>query len=253
MPNVVRGSRQDKMMVVPYRPGQRLFWFFGSILLISLGTLCGFGFGYYQIHKVEESFKTGFLEQIILLDELIAENSELKRQVAMLERSGLIDQRVNETDQKTINSLRDQLATLEQDLSFYKNIITEQTDDTGLMVSEWSLKRISKSNRYRYKLALRQEDADGDTYLNGHVNVNLVGTQNGKDTVYSLSDVSKEQEQTDIKLRFKFFQDIEGELTLPDNFLPQYVKIVGVENNPVRKTINLDYSWIDAKGRIIEN
>ena len=236
------------MMVVPYRPGQRLFLLIGSVLLIGLGTLCGFGFGYYQIHKVEESFKDGFLEQTILLNELGAENSELKRQVAMLERSGLLDQRVNETDQKTLSSLRDQLATLEQDLSFYKNVITKQTDDTGLMVSEWSLKRISKSNRYRYKLALRQQDADGDTYLNGHVNVNLVGTQNGQNTVYSLSELSKEQEQTDIKLRFKFFQDIEGVLTLPDNFLPEYVKIVGVEINPVRKTIDRDYPWIDAKG-----
>ena len=236
------------MMVVPYRPGQRLFWLIGSVFLISLGTLCGFGYGYYQIHRVEESFKNGFLEQTILLDELSAENSELKRQVAMLERSGLLDQRVNETDQKTISSLRDELATLEQDLSFYKNVITKQTDDTGLMVSEWSLKRISNSNRYRYKLALRQQDADGDTYLNGHVNVNLVGTQNGKNTVYSLSEVSKEQEQIDIKLRFKFFQEIEGELTLPDNFLPEYIKIVGVEINPVRKTIDRDYPWIDAKG-----
>ena len=49
-------------------------------------------------------------------------------------------------------------------------------------------------------------------------------------------------------MRFKFFQDIQGELTLPDNFLPEYIKIVGVEINPVRKTINRDYPWIDAKG-----
>ena len=76
----------------------------------------------------------------------------------------------------------------------------------------------------------------------------MVGTQNGKNTVYSLSEVSNEQEQIDIKLRFKFFQDIEGELTLPDNFLPEYIKIVGVEINPVRKTIDRDYPWIDAKG-----
>ena len=236
------------MMVVPYRPGQRLFRLFGSILVITLGTLGGFGFGYYHIHKIEESFKDGFTEQKILLAELDAENLELKRQVAILERSSLLDQRVNETDQKTLSSLRDQLATLEQDLSFYKNVISKQTDETGLMVSEWSLKRISESNRYRYKLAVRQQDADGDTYLNGHVNVNLVGTQNGRNVVYSLSEVSREQEQTDIKLRFKFFQDIEGELTLPENFLPEYVKIVGVEINPVRKTIDRDYPWIEAKG-----
>ena len=236
------------MIVVPYRPGRRLLLLFGSIFIISLGTLGGFGFGYYHIHKVEESFKDGFSEQRILLTELSAENLELKRQVAILERSGLLDQRVNETDQKTLSSLRDQLATLEQDLSFYKNVISKQTDDTGLMVSEWSLKRISKSNRYRYKLAVRQQDADGDTYLDGYVNVNLVGTQNGRNVVYSLSEVSKEQEQTDIKLRFKFFQDIEGELTLPENFLPEYVKIMGVEINPVRKSIDRDYPWIEAPG-----
>ena len=248
MPNVVKGSRQDRMMVVPYRPGRRLLWLFGSIFIISLGTLGGFGFGYYHIHKVEESFKDGFSEQRILLTELSAENLELKRQVAILERSGLLDQRVNETDQKTLSSLRDQLATLEQDLSLYKNVISKQTDDTGLMVSEWSLKRISKSNRYRYKLAVRQQDADGDTYLNGHINVNLVGTENGRNVVYSLSEVSKEQEQPDIKLRFKFFQDIEGELTLPENFLPEYVKIMGEEINPVRKSIDRDYPWIEAQG-----
>ena len=236
------------MMVVPYRPGQRLFWLLASILFISLGTLAGFGFGYYHIHKVEESFKDSFSEQRILLTELSAENLELKRQVAILERSGLLDQRVNETDQKTLSSLRDQLATLEQDLSFYKNVILKETDNTGLMISEWSLKRTSKSNRYRYKLAVRQQDADGDTYLNGHVNVNLVGTQNGSNVVYALSEVSKEQEQTDIKLRFKFFQDIEGELILPKNFLPEYVNIFGVEINPVRKTIDRDYPWIEANG-----
>ena len=236
------------MIVVPYRPGRRLLLLFGSIFIISLGTLGGFGFGYYHIHKVEESFKDGFSEQRILLTELSAENLELKRQVAILERSGLLDQRVNETDQKSLSSLRDQLATLEQDLSFYKNVISKQTDDTGLMVSEWSLKRISKSNRYRYKLAVRQQDADGDTYLNGYVNVNLVGTQNGRNVIYSLSEVSKEQEQTDIKLRFKFFQDIEGELILPENFLPEYVKIMGVEINPVRKSIDRDYPWIEAQG-----
>ena len=56
-----------------------------------------------------------------------------------------------------------------------------------------------------------------------------------------IEEVSKEQEQIDIKLRFKFFQDIQGELTPPDNFLPEYIKIVGVEINPVRKTIDRDY------------
>ena len=165
----------------------------------------------------------------------------------MLERSGVLEQKVNENGELTISSLRDQLATLEQDLTYYRNVVSKQTDNTGLMISEWSLKRINQSNRYRYKLAVRQQDADGDTYLNGYVNIDVVGILDGQMVSYSLKEISEEQEQKDIKLRFKFFQYIEGELTVPDDFLPDYVRIVGTEIAPVSKTIDRDYSWLNTK------
>ena len=247
MPNVVKGSRQDKMMVVPYRPAQRLFWLIGGISLISFGVIGGFAFGYYQIHKTEGSFLIGLEEQGAAIESLSAENIELKRQVTMLERSGVLEQKVNENGELTISSLRDQLATLEQDLIYYRNVVSKQTDNTGLMISEWSLKRINQSNRYRYKLAVRQQDADGDTYLNGYVNIDVVGILDGQMVSYSLKEISEEQEQKDIKLRFKFFQYIEGELTVPDDFLPDYVRIVGTEIAPVSKTIDRDYSWLNTK------
>ena len=247
MPNVVKGSRQDKMMVVPYRPAQRLFWLIGGISLISLGVIGGFAFGYYQTHKTEGSFLIDLEEQGATLESLISENIELKRQVTMLERSGVFDQKVNETGELTISSLRDQLATLEQDLIYYRNVVSKQIENTGLMISDWSLKRINQSNRYRYKLAVRQQDADGDTYLSGYVNIDVFGKQDGQTTSYSLDEISEEQEQNDIKLRFKFFQYIEGELTVPEDFLPDYVRIVGTETAPVSKTIDRDYSWLNTK------
>ena len=214
---------------------------------MGLGTLGGFGFGYYQIHKTEGSFLIGMEEQGAAVERLSAENIELKRQVTILERSGVLDQKINESGEQTISRLRDQVAMLEQDLTYYRNVISKQTDKTGLMISEWSLRRINQSDRYRYKLALRQQDADGDTYLSGHVNVDVVGKQDGQTVIYSLSEISQEQEQNDIKLRFKFFQDIEGELKLPEDFLPDYVRIVGTETAPVSKTIDRDYSWLDTK------
>ena len=235
------------MMVVPYRPWQRLFRLFGSISLVSLSTLGGFAFGYYQIYKRDASFQIGLEEQSAVVERLSMENSELRRQVTILERSGVLDQKINETGEQTISGLRNQLATLEQDLIYYRNVVSKQTDNTGLMISEWSLKRINQSNRYRYKLAVRQQDADGDTYLNGYVNIDVVGMLDGQMVSYSLKEISEEQEQKDIKLRFKFFQYIEGELTVPDDFLPDYVRIVGTEIAPVSKTIDRDYSWLNTK------
>lgn len=46
MPNVVKGSKQEKMVVVPHRPGRRLL----LVILLTLGVggsaLGGFMFGY---------------------------------------------------------------------------------------------------------------------------------------------------------------------------------------------------------------
>ncbi|MBE66355.1 MAG: hypothetical protein CMQ30_06770 [Gammaproteobacteria bacterium] len=247
MPNVVKGSRQDKMMVVPYRPWQRLFRLFGSISLVSLSTLGGFAFGYYQIYKRDASFQIGLEEQSAVVERLSVENSELRRQVTILERSGVLDQKINESGEQTISRLRNQLATLEQDLTYYRNVVSKQADDTGLMISEWDLKRINQSSRYRYKLAVRQQDADGDTYLNGYVDVSVTGHQDGQTVIYSLNEISEEQEQDEIKLRFKFFQYIEGELMLPENFMPDYVRIVATEIAPVSKTIDREYPWLNTK------
>ena len=171
MPNVVKGSKQNRMMVVPYRPGQRLFWTFASIVVVSLGTLGGFSFGYYQTLRNQESAEIDSEEFGTQIENLTGENTELRRQITMLDRSSMMDQKVNETDQQTIRRLQDQLSRLEQDLTYYKNVVSEQTDDTGLTISKWSLVPTSQPSRYRYQLAVRQKDADGDTYLTGHVNV----------------------------------------------------------------------------------
>ena len=94
---------------------------------------------------------------------------------------------------------------------------------------------------------MRQQDADGDTYLNGYVNVSVTGRQNGQTVIYSLNEISEEQEQDEIKLRFKFFQYVEGELMLPENFMPDYVRIVATEIAPVSKTIDREYPWLNTK------
>ena len=244
MPNVVKGSKQNRMMVVPYRPRQRLLWAFASVVFVSLGSLGGFSFGYYQTLRNQEFVEIDGEEFGAQIENLTGENTELRRQITMLDRSSMMDQKVNETDQQTIRRLQDQLSRLEQDLTYYKNVVSEQTDDTGLTISKWSLVPTSQPSRYRYQLAVRQKDADGDTYLTGHVNVELVGTQDGKITVYSLNEVSEQQEQMDIKLRFKFFQNVEGDLTLPENFLPDHVRIIGIESAPIKKMIDQDFAWL---------
>jgi hypothetical protein len=91
---------------------------------------------------------------------------------------------------------------------------------------------------------MRQQDADGDSYLRGHVNVNLVGRRGDEQMIFALRDISDEQDQLDIRLGFKYFQTIEGELALPAGFEPERIQIVAVATEPVGKSIDQYFSWM---------
>lgn len=244
MPNVVKGSKQEKMVVVPHRPVRRLLLVTLIVLGVGASAVGGFMYGYTNTVSSQQSEQA---TQQDISGQLIAaetENSELRRQVAILDRSSVMDQRATEEVQETILSLRGRVAQLEQDIVYYRQVVSAETEDTGLIISQLDIDATRDTNRYRYKLVMRQQDADGDSYLTGHVNVNLVGSQGEEQQILSLRDLSAEQDQLDIRLRFKYFQNIEGELVLPDNFVPDRLQVAAVSVEPVEKSINQNFSWV---------
>ena len=242
MPNVVKGSKQEKMVVVPHRPGRRLVLITSTFLLVVATVLACFT--YYQTTLSQSITDADQLSLVRQIEELESENLSLSRKITILDRSGVMDRKVAEDMHETIDSLRNRIAKLEQDIVFYRNVIVGDRDDTGLTISNWEVSAINEEGRYRYKLMLRQQNADGDTFLTGHVNINLVGRKDEENVFFPLRDISSDQEQTDIKLRFKFFQIIEGELMLPLGFVPDRVQIIGVENSPIQKSLDQSFDWV---------
>jgi len=232
------------MVVVPYRPWKRLFFTLALVAGVGVSALFGFAYGYYQTSQTQQTVQPDRAELVEEIELLRVENFDLNRQVAILDRTSVMDQRANEEVQDTISSLRDQVALLKQDITYYRSVVSEETEDTGLIISNWDINSTREDDLYRYKLVMRQQDADGDTFLTGHVNVNLVGRQNEEFVTLPLRAVSAEQDQLDIRLRFKFFQNIEGELTLPEGFVPNLVQIAAVETSPFEKTLDQDFSWV---------
>ncbi|MCY4356458.1 MAG: hypothetical protein OXD01_02945 [Gammaproteobacteria bacterium] len=243
MPNVVKGSKQHRMVVMPHRP-RRQFFLKAAVLIMVLANVWS---GWFWINNrdlqnqdLAQAERAGLIAENKVLQQ---ENAELKRQIAILDRGSMMDQHANEEVQGTIRTLRNRVAALEQDVVYYRQVISEETEDTGLVVGALDIGTTVEPDHYRYKLVMRQENADGDTFLNGHVNVNLIGMQDEEQVVYPLREVSKDVDQLDIRLRFKYFQNIEGELALPDGFAPDRIQIAAMSVEPVEKTINQDFNW----------
>lgn len=244
MPNVVKGSKQERMVVVPYRPGQRALFTVVVLAGVFTSALGGWAYGYYKTILSQESIQADRAGLVADMEILQTENTDLKRQIAILDRASVMDQRATEEVQTTIRTLRERVAQLEQDIVFYRQVVSEETEDTGLVIGQFDIETTQQPERFRYKLVMRQEDADGDTFLTGHVNVNIVGQLDQEQVVYSLRDISEDEDELDIRLRFKFFQNIEGEMALPDGFEPDRVQIAAVATEPVEKTLNQDFSWV---------
>ena len=244
MPNVVKGSRQEKMVVVPHRPGRRSILIIALSFIVVASSLGGFAYAYYQTLFAQRGVLVDQLELVQEVERLASENSYLNQQIAILDTSSAMDQKVTEEVQETITRLRRQVASLEKDIIYYRSVVSEEVEDTGLTIASWDATLTKDYDRYQYKLVMRQQDADGDTFLSGYVNISLVGKKNGKTVSIPLKDISKEQDKFDVKLRFKFFQIIEGELVLPPDFSPDHVHIAAVETEPVKKTLDQNFSWV---------
>jgi len=229
---------------VPYRPGRRFLLVSLLVLGVGASAVGGFMYGYMNTMRSQQSEQATQQEVSGQLITAESENSELRRQVAILDRSSVMDQLATEEVQETILGLRDRVAQLEQDIVYYRQVVSAETEDTGLIISQLDIDATREADRYRYKLVLRQQDADGDTFLTGHVNINLVGSQGDEQQVLSLRDLSAEQDQLDIRLRFKYFQNIEGELVLPENFVPDRLQVAAVSVEPVEKSVNQNFSWV---------
>ena len=244
MPNVVKGSKQEQMVVVPYRPRRRALFITVLVSVVAASVVSGFLYGYCQGLSAQGAVQDERDKLKAELSALRIQNTDLSRQVAILDRSSMVDQRATAEVQATIRNLREQLAQLQQDVVFYRQVVSSDTVDTGLIVGQMNIYGTSDPGRFRYKLVMRQQDADGDSYLRGHVNVNLVGRRGDEQMIFALRDISDEQDQLDIRLGFKYFQTIEGELALPAGFEPERIQIVAVATEPVGKSIDQYFSWI---------
>jgi hypothetical protein len=246
MPNVVKGSKQEQMVVVPYRPRQRILFTLFLVLGVAISAAGGWAYGYYKTMLTQQTELANQSELTAEISFLQLENNDLRRQIAILDRSSVMDQQANAEVQGTITSLRERVAQLEEDIVFYRQVVAEETEDTGLMIGQLNVDATTDPGRYRYKLVMRQKDADGDTFLVGHVNVNLVGLRDDEQVILALRDISEAEDELDIRLRFKYFQNIEGDQALPEGFQPDRIQIAAVSTEPVSKTISEDFGWVVA-------
>lgn len=238
MPRVVKGSKQQRMVVVPYRPSLRFALLAGVLLVAAVG----FMFGYFNASR---EFATTSADNELLVVEVADARDELMRlrsQVVISGRTSIMDQHANEEVQNTINSLRQRVLQLEQDVMFYRQVMTPELAEQGLIIAEFTVQPTELPERYRYRAVFRQAGA-GDRELKGKVQIDVAGVREGEKVLLPLQELVGDAEVVTTILNFRYFQNVEGELVLPAGFLPTQVEIRAQSTEPQERSLEKLFNW----------
>jgi hypothetical protein len=239
----VKGSRQFKMMVVAHRPMRDLAMRAGLAAVFVAGAAAASWYGFTAgiRENGEARIERDSLRDVVA--RLEGDNNELRQQLVNMEQSSDLDKQALDNVQQTIVGLRENIAQLEEDVLFYKQIMSPENSETGLVIGQLDLEATDVPATIRYKLELKQQ-GNNENLISGYANISILGMVNNAEMSYSLSDLSDAVDSTDIRLQFRYFQNIEGSLVLPEEFQPTKVQILAVAEGDNAKTVQKSFGWL---------
>ena len=212
-----------------------------------LGVTCllvGYGLGYSQV----------------IFDR--SEHARLSNRLAQTEvqleqlRSDAIDARLAaDVEGEAANALRRDMtglhqanARLREEVTFYKSLMAPGSDAEGLRVAELEILPTEAANEFNFEILLTQV-ALRRRYIAGDLRIDVIGQSAGgpassgvfqDDVVLSLTDLS-DINTYPLKFRFRYFQDLAGRITLPEDFVPATVRVSATQT--AERPVEATFAW----------
>ena len=228
------------MRVVRHRPGQRLL--LGALIVLG-GAVSGWVGYWWGTTDARDAGAT--IER--LSGERIALAAKLQELEAAAERYRLassVDSQAGETLRQTVGELEGRVSELSEEVRFYKRLMAPSELERGLQIAELTLEETMEPDELAYDLLLTQAARRRD-WVQGKVNVDVLGKRQKEDVVLSLTDLA-DVDGYPLKFRFRYFQDFTGKIRLPDDFTPVSVVVTAVRDNG--KDIQRTFQWRQIRG-----
>jgi|TARA_B110000116_G_C16777983_1_gene556784 hypothetical protein len=244
----VKGSKQYQLEVVSYRPFYRWSMRLLAVCLVLGGIAGSYFFGLRQGTSLD-------LQALIERDNLRVDLADIMRssgayrqQLTDLELGSEIDRQANEDVRVKVIDLKAQVAGLEEEISFYKALMSPSGNKRGLTIGSVNIVASNTPRRYQYKLVLQQL-ATQHQLLKGYLNVHIVGRQAGQLVTLPMKDLNDELTDENIKLNFKYFQKFSGEMLLPEGFEPMSIALLAKSTGKNAVTVEEQFDWLVQNSR----
>jgi hypothetical protein len=211
--------------------------FFTSMAV--LGWL-SYGLGHHQglelqveVAQEKELIKRQLGEATVLI-------RQMRQEIADLTVGGEIDNKANEEVRQTIENQRNLLAAQDEEINFYKGVMVPNAGSKGLRIERLDVSS-NAAGKVRYSLLLTQV-VDKRGYVKGGVQLSLLGQNDGQEKALQLGEQGRDKAEA-IKFRFRYFQNIAGEVQLPEGFVPREFMVVAQSSEPIAQRLEKTFDW----------
>ncbi|SET90237.1 DUF6776 family protein [Thalassotalea agarivorans] len=216
-----------------------------AILLIALIAACLFCG--YRVGNFYHGYQNNLLAlQKQRLQKLHQQQQDQQRHIHILETELEVERMANQRAQSTLKGVEKDYYQTKKELAFYEKVMAPEKQADGLVIDDFNIFKTESLNHYRFQTVLVQQVLKKQ-YAKGYIDIKLVGSLKGRPVTYDVGDVS-EVSKKDLSFSFRYFQIIDGELTLPKDFKPEKVVVAGVlTQNSWQKYQRIDkhYPWSD--------
>lgn len=156
-----------------------------------------------------------------------------------------------EADQQTLNELRDDLrqqaadiGALEDMLAFYRAVLAPEEVDVPAVIRPPELVKLDDTSRWRLSVVIHRSE-EGDAVYRGQLSVIVRGEGPGEPVLSTFGEVDSATTSGVLPLRFRYLQELQVVISLPEAFLPETIESVVTLTVPVRRTLRRSDRWQD--------
>ncbi len=240
---IVKGSKQHRVKVIEDRPYLRVLVLIGSVFFGCLAVYAAYQKGHIDGASGQQQAETEMQTLRVNLEQAESKAEGLAQQLANTNFGAEVDRQASEEIRQEVISLKEQIAALKEENGFYRGLMAPTKNQRGLTFGAVELGQTERTRTYRYKVVMQQL-ATNHQLLNGALTYTVIGRKDGLDASYALKELSSQVGADVIKLRFKYFQTIEGELRLPEGFDPVAIELVAKSTGKKPVTVEKRFGWL---------
>jgi hypothetical protein len=173
---------------------------------------------------------------------LRAAHEKLSQEVTILRRSDQISRDANRDLERTLAERDEEIAGLRADVAFYERFVGATGQRRGLSVHDLEIRL--QSGEVWYFVATLTQNVNRGAVNSGRVTLSVEGTRNDRLERLSWSTLRKQNNAPGQPYSFKYFQQVEGEVMLPQGFKPLRVTVRLVPQGG--SAVEQSFSWPDA-------